>query len=54
MGRVTGASLLDGLRSRLPAAEIEYAVEDALVEAGYAGKASAILNPVPHVWHLQG
>ena len=36
-GRVTSSSLLEGLRSRLPAAEIEYAVEDALVEAGYAG-----------------
>ena len=26
------------LREKLPAAEIEYAVEDALVDAGYKGK----------------
>lgn len=30
-------TLIGTLRDKLPAAEVDYAVEDALVEAGYAG-----------------
>ena len=48
-GRVTSTSLLEGLRSRLPAAEIEYAVEDALIEAGYAGIYLAALAWLTHL-----
>ena len=47
-GRVTSSSLLEGLRSRLPAAEIDYAVEDALIEAGYASARPATPStPLP-------
>lgn len=35
-GRLKVESLLGTLRAKLPAAEVDYAVEDALVEAGYA------------------
>ena len=31
-------AILGALRSKLPADEVDYAVEDALVEAGYAGE----------------
>lgn len=36
-GRLTVDNLIATLRAKLPAAEVDYAVEDALVEAGYAG-----------------
>ncbi len=39
-GRLTVDSLIATLRAKLPAAEVDYAVEDALVEAGYAGALS--------------
>ena len=32
---------LDNLRAKLPAAEVEYALEDALVDAGYKGAGQA-------------
>lgn len=35
-GRLTVDNLIATLRAKLPAAEVDYAVEDALVEAGYA------------------
>ena len=35
--QVRAAHLVDLLRARLPAAEVDYAVEDALLEAGAAG-----------------
>ena len=35
-GRLTVDALIGTLRAKLPAAEVDYAVEDALVEAGYA------------------
>ncbi|KAL4853803.1 Calcium-dependent protein kinase 34 [Chlorella vulgaris] len=35
-GRLSVESLIGTLRRKLPAAEVDYAVEDALVEAGYA------------------
>ena len=35
-GSVATGSLVSALRAKLPAAEVEYAVEDALVEAGLA------------------
>ncbi len=40
------------LREKLPAAEIEYAVEDALVDAGYKGKFPPhLLQPNPAAPH---
>lgn len=36
-GRLSVEALIGTLRAKLPAAEVDYAVEDALVEAGYAG-----------------
>ncbi len=36
-GRLRLDAVLSTLRSKLPADEVDYAVEDALVEAGYAG-----------------
>lgn len=36
-GRLSVEALIGTLRRKLPAAEVDYAVEDALVEAGYAG-----------------
>ena len=39
------------LRDRLPAAEVEYAIEDALLQAGHAGNFSALdytLYPIPY------
>lgn len=38
-GRISSAALTSIIRDKLPSAEVEYAVEDALVEAGYAGGA---------------
>ena len=37
-GKISSAALTSIIRQKLPSAEVEYAVEDALVEAGYAGK----------------
>jgi hypothetical protein len=37
-GRLSVESLIGALRDKLPAAEVDYAVEDALLEAGYAGE----------------
>ena len=39
-GRINADQLLAVLKSKLPAAEVDYAVERALVEAGYAGEES--------------
>ena len=39
-GKVSSAALTSIIRQKLPSAEVEYAVEDALVEEGYAGWAS--------------
>lgn len=36
-GRLSVETLIGTLRDKLPATEVDYAVEDALVEAGYAG-----------------
>lgn len=36
-GTVRSSHLIDLLRARLPSAEVDYAVEDALLEAGAAG-----------------
>lgn len=36
-GRLPVEALIGALRGKLPAAEVDYAVEDALLEAGYAG-----------------
>lgn len=36
-GKISPAALTAIIRQKLPSAEVEYAVEDALVEAGYAG-----------------
>ena len=36
-GRLSVETLIATLRDKLPATEVDYAVEDALVEAGYAG-----------------
>lgn len=35
------------LREKLPAAEVEYAVEDALVDAGYKGSHTFLLHCTP-------
>lgn len=39
-GTVRSSHLIDILRARLPANEVEYAVEDALLEAGAVGEAT--------------
>ena len=39
-GKISPAALTSIIRQKLPSAEVEYAVEDALVEAGYAGSLS--------------
>ena len=36
-GKVSSAALLNLVREKVPSSEVDYAVEDALVEAGYAG-----------------
>lgn len=35
-GTVTAEALIGTLRNKLPKAEVDYALEDALLEAGYA------------------
>lgn len=35
-GRLSSEKLMNLLRAKLPAAEVDYALEDALLEAGYA------------------
>jgi hypothetical protein len=37
-GKISSAALTNLIRQKVPSAEVEYAVEDALVEAGYAGQ----------------
>jgi hypothetical protein len=39
-GTVRSSHLIDLLRTRLPGNEVEYAVEDALLEAGAVGRKS--------------
>lgn len=46
-GRLRVEALIGALRGKLPAAEVDYAVEDALVEAGYAGGRLLLLFFVP-------
>ena len=36
-GKVSSVALLNLVREKVPSSEVDYAVEDALVEAGYAG-----------------
>ena len=36
-GKVSSAALINLVREKVPSSEVDYAVEDALVEAGYAG-----------------
>ena len=40
-GRISAADLMRMLGSKLPEHEVEYAVEDALLDAGYAGRVRA-------------
>ena len=51
---LTMERLMRVLREKLPAAEVEYAVEDALVDAGYKGKLiSDGRSPAAEHHHLQ-
>ena len=43
-GRISAADLMRMLGSKLPEHEVEYAVEDALVDAGYAGRLHTALK----------
>ena len=47
-GKVNSGHLIDLLRQRLPCAEVDYAVEDALLEAGAVGAPAACdVHPAP-------
>ncbi len=44
---LTTSKLMQVLRDKLPSAEVDYAVEDALVEAGYKGRRASFAVRLP-------
>jgi hypothetical protein len=51
---LTSQKLLEVLREKIPSAEVDYAVEDALLDAGYKGVPSVFLNPTSYYCPCQG